>query len=111
MMVVGTSLRTYFTLPRIGSQRNLGRADYHEVATLRTLAERFIVDGLGEESFLNRPDVLPSGDLALRRATMDLYRLAQLPTERELLDIAGRWRPNRSVAAGYLFLSEFEAKR
>jgi DNA-3-methyladenine glycosylase II len=108
--------------------------------TLRTLAERFIVDGLGEQTFLSssdeeieakltaipgigpwtvrgflmialdRPDVFPSGDLALRRAARRLYGLERLPTEQELLDIAERWKPNRSLAAGYLFLSEFDAK-
>jgi DNA-3-methyladenine glycosylase II len=113
---------------------------HRKVETLRTLAERFVVDGLGEESFLNssdeeieskltaipgigpwtvrgflmialdRPDVFPSGDLALRRAAMRLYDLHRLPTEQELLDIAEHWRPYRSLAAGYLFLLEFEAK-
>jgi DNA-3-methyladenine glycosylase II len=113
---------------------------HRKVETLRTLAERFIVDGLGEQTFLSssdeemgakltaipgigpwtvrgflmialdRPDVFPSGDLALRRAARRLYGLERLPTEQELLDIAERWKPNRSLAAGYLFLSEFDAK-
>jgi DNA-3-methyladenine glycosylase II len=112
---------------------------HRKVETLRTLAERFLVDGLGEESFLNgsdeeieakltaipgigpwtvrgflmieldRPDVFPSGDLALRRAVMRLYGLDRMPSEQELLEIAERWRPYRSLAAGYLFLSEFDA--
>jgi hypothetical protein len=56
------------------------------------------------------PDVFPSGDLALRRAARRLYGLERLPTEQELLDIAERWKPYRSLAAGYLFLSEFDAK-
>jgi DNA-3-methyladenine glycosylase II len=107
-----------------------------KVETLRTLAERFIADGLGEESFLSgsdeeieatltaipgigpwtvrgfliigldRPDVFPSGDLVLRRAVMRLYGLDQMPSEEELLEMAERWRPFRSLAAGYLFLSE-----
>jgi DNA-3-methyladenine glycosylase II len=113
---------------------------HRKVETLRTLAERFLVDGLGEESFLNgsdeeieakltaipgigpwtvrgflmiqldRPDVFPSGDLVLRRAVMRLYGLDRMPSEQELLEIAERWRPFRSLAAGYLFLSEFDAK-
>jgi DNA-3-methyladenine glycosylase II len=111
-----------------------------KVETLRTLAERFVVDGLGEETFLqssdaaieatltaipgigpwtvrgflmialDRPDVFPSGDLALRRAARRLYGFSGLPTEQELQAIAERWRPYRSLAAGYLFLSEFDAK-
>jgi DNA-3-methyladenine glycosylase II len=112
---------------------------HRKVETLRTLAERFLSDGLGEESFLDssdeeieakltaipgigpwtvrgfliigldRPDVFPSGDLALRRAVKRLYGLDQMPSEEELLEIAERWRPFRSLAAGYLFLSEFDA--
>jgi DNA-3-methyladenine glycosylase II len=56
---------------------------------------------------LDRPDVFPAGDLALRRAVKRLYGLAHLPSESELLAIAERWRPYRSLAAAYLFESEF----
>ena len=56
---------------------------------------------------LDRPDVFPAGDLALRRAVKRLYGLDHLPSEPELLDMAERWRPYRSLAAAYLFESEF----
>ena len=56
---------------------------------------------------LDRPDVFPGGDLALRRAVRRLYGLDHLPSESELLGIAERWRPHRSLAAAYLFESEF----
>jgi len=56
---------------------------------------------------LDRPDVFPAGDLALRRAIKRLYGLDQLPSESELLGLAERWRPYRSLAAAYLFDSEF----
>src|ERR1700730_4424992 len=56
---------------------------------------------------LDRPDVFPAGDLALRRAVKRLYGLDQLPSESELLGLAERWRPYRSLAAAYLFESEF----
>jgi DNA-3-methyladenine glycosylase II len=56
---------------------------------------------------LDRPDVFPAGDLALRRAVKRLYGLDQLPSESELLGLAERWRPYRSLAAAYLFDSEF----
>ena len=57
---------------------------------------------------LDRPDVVLSGDLALRRAIRHVYGLDQMPTEREVLQIAERWRPYRSLAVSYLFASEFE---
>ena len=56
---------------------------------------------------LDRPDVFPAGDLALRRAVKRLYGGDHLPSESELLGIAERWRPYRSLAAAYLFESEF----
>src|SRR6266568_2874332 len=56
---------------------------------------------------LDRPDVFPAGDLALRRAIKRLYGLDHQPSESELLGIAERWRPYRSLAAAYLFESEF----
>ena len=57
---------------------------------------------------LDRPDVLLSGDLALRRAMQRAYGFDHLPTEDEMVQIAERWRPYRSLAVSYLFASEFE---
>ncbi len=57
---------------------------------------------------LDRPDVLLSGDLALRRAVERAYEFDHLPTEDEMLQLAERWRPYRSLAVSYLFASEFE---
>ena len=107
-------------------------------ATLRAIAERFVdgrlsddalammsdeqveavlteVPGIGPWSAhgfllvaLDRPDVFLPGDLALRRAVMRAYGLAQLPTEEEMNELAERWRPYRSLATYYLFASEYE---
>ena len=107
-------------------------------ATLRALAQRFLDGRLGDESFarmsdeeveaaltevpgigpwtahgflivaLDRPDVLLSGDLALRRAVKQAYGLDHPPTEDEMVQLAERWRPYRSLAVSYLFASEFE---
>jgi DNA-3-methyladenine glycosylase II len=57
---------------------------------------------------LDRPDVFLPGDLALRRAVKRLYGFDHLPTQREMAGVADRWRPYRSLAAGYLFASEYE---
>jgi len=57
---------------------------------------------------LDRPDVLLSGDLVLRHAVQRLYGPGRLPTEREMVELAERWRPCRSLAVSYLFASEFE---
>jgi len=54
---------------------------------------------------LERPDVLPIGDLGIRSAVRRLYRLDHLPTPREVDAIGEKWRPNRSLASLYLWAS------
>jgi DNA-3-methyladenine glycosylase II len=106
--------------------------------TLRALAERFVdgrvtdealskmtdedveavlteVPGIGPWTAhgfllvaLDRPDVFLSGDVALRRAIQRAYGLDHAPTEDEMLELAERWRPYRSLAVGYLFASEYD---
>ena len=51
------------------------------------------------------PDVLVAGDLVLRKAVQRAYGLPGLPSEKEVEAIGERWRPHRSLAAGYLFES------
>jgi DNA-3-methyladenine glycosylase II len=50
--------------------------------------------------------VVLAGDLAIRRAVQNVYGLDHMPTEQEVLQIAERWRPYRSLAVYYLFTSE-----
>jgi DNA-3-methyladenine glycosylase II len=57
---------------------------------------------------LDRPDVLLSGDLALRRAVQHAYGFDHLPTEDEMVQLAEAWHPYRSLAVSYLFASEYE---
>lgn len=57
---------------------------------------------------LDRPDVLLSGDLALRHAVQRAYGFDHLPTEDEMVQVAEHWRPYRSLAVSYLFASQFE---
>ena len=52
---------------------------------------------------LGRPDVLPVGDYGVRKGSMQLYGLAELPGRAELEALAEPWRPYRSVAAWYLW--------
>jgi DNA-3-methyladenine glycosylase II len=55
--------------------------------------------------FLERPDVLPVGDLGIRRAVERLYGLDDLPDPAELERIAEPWRPHRTLACIYLWES------
>src|SRR3712207_3850541 len=52
---------------------------------------------------LGRPDILPVGDLGIRRAVELGYGLDELPTPAELTKIAEPWRPYRSLACLYLW--------
>ena len=54
---------------------------------------------------LGRPDVLPVGDLGIRRAAQIAYGLDELPKPGELEAIAEPWRPYRSLACLYLWSS------
>jgi DNA-3-methyladenine glycosylase II len=54
---------------------------------------------------LRRPDVLPVGDLGIRRAVERAYRLRELPSADELAALAEPWRPWRTVACLYLWRS------
>jgi DNA-3-methyladenine glycosylase II len=70
------------------------------------------VKGLGEWTahmfllfHLGRPDVLPVGDLGVRRAVERLYGLEGLPSAQELEALGERWRPYRSLASLYLWES------
>jgi DNA-3-methyladenine glycosylase II len=62
-------------------------------------ADMFLIFHLG------RPDVLPTGDLGLRRAAMTQYRLRKLPEPPRFTALARPWRPWRSIASWYLWAS------
>ena len=117
-----------------GTLRGLGLSHRKE-ATLRELAARFVdgrltaeglaalpddeveraltaVPGIGRWTAhgflllaLGRDDVVPTGDLVIRKAVQRAYGLPDLPTERRVAEIAEAWRPHRSLAASYLFAS------
>jgi DNA-3-methyladenine glycosylase II len=76
------------------------------------IAELVAVKGIGEWTahmflifHLERPDVLPVGDLGVRAAIRDAYGLQELPGPAEMERIATPWRPHRSTAARFLWRS------
>jgi DNA-3-methyladenine glycosylase II len=62
-------------------------------------ADMFLIFHLG------RPDVLPVGDLGVRRAVERAYGLPDLPDAAQLTEIGEPWRPHRSLASLYLWRS------
>jgi DNA-3-methyladenine glycosylase II len=76
------------------------------------IAELVAVKGIGVWSahmflmfHLMRPDILPVGDLGIRRAMMLAYGLAELPGPAEMEQIAEPWRPHRTLASEFLWNS------
>jgi DNA-3-methyladenine glycosylase II len=85
----------------------LGRLSDDEV-TARLTA----INGIGPWSadiflmfHLQRPDVLPVGDLGIRKAFQVAYGLAELPDAPVMERIAEPWRPYRTVACLFLWRS------
>lgn len=65
----------------------------------RWTAEMFLIFSLG------RIDILPVGDLGLKKGIKKLHSLKELPTEDKMKKIAEKWRPYRTVATWYLWKS------
>ena len=52
---------------------------------------------------LGRADVWPVGDLGVRLAVKDVFKLRKLPDAKRLTALAKPWQPYRTVAAWYLW--------
>jgi DNA-3-methyladenine glycosylase II len=104
---------------KIGYLRDLAHRVHHgelELDTLHELSDEEVaakitaVKGLGQWSadmflmfHLRRPDILPVGDLGIRRAVETAYGLPALPDAGDLRSLAGPWRPWRTLACLYLW--------
>ena len=63
----------------------------------RWTAEMFLIFGLG------RLDIMPLGDLGLKRGIQKMYSFSELPTNEKILKISSKWRPYRTVATWYIW--------
>jgi DNA-3-methyladenine glycosylase II len=84
----------------------------HDLPDEEVTTELVAIKGIGEWSadmflmlHLRRPDVLPAGDLGIRRAVMVRYGLSVMPKPAEVTEIGERWRPHRTLACFYLWRS------
>ncbi len=107
--------------PKVSYLRDLaarvldGRLDLNALHALpdeEVVAGITAVKGLGRWSadmflmfHLGRPDVLPVGDLGIRRAVERAYGLPALPDPDELRTLAAPWRPECTLACLYLWES------
>jgi len=114
----GLSWRKISTLRDLAGRLTDGRLNQDALSSLpddELIAELTTIPGIGPWTVqgamliaLGREDVVLPGDLALRKAVQAAYQLSHLPTQREVLTIADKWRPYRSLATSYLFSAAFE---
>lgn len=114
----GLSRRKVATLREVAQRFADGRWRDDELRRLsdREIEERLTaVSGIGPWTVhgtliiaFERQDVMLPGDLALRKAIQRVYAMDHLPSETEVVALAERWRPWRSLAAAYLFQAAFE---
>lgn len=118
LRAAGLSWRKVNTLRDLAERLSDGRLDEDRLSDLpddEFIAELTVVPGIGPWTAqgallvaLRREDVVLPGDLALRKAIRSAYRLDHLPTQDEVLEIAEKWRPFRSLATSYLFSAAIE---
>ncbi len=89
-----------------------GLADRSDEAVIDLLTE---IKGVGEWTahmylifVLEREDVLPLGDLAVRNGIQQIYGNGEELTREEMREIAEAWRPYRSAATRYIW-AEYES--
>ena len=68
----------------------------------RWTAEMFLIFSL------NRPDILPVGDLGLQLALKKLYHMRQLPTAKRMRTIGKKWNPLETVGTWYAWRAQDE---
>jgi DNA-3-methyladenine glycosylase II len=115
----GLSWRKIATLRDLAGRLTDGRLDQDVLSGLpddELMAELTAIPGIGPWTVqgallvaLGREDVVLAGDLALRKAIRAAYGLDHLPAQDEVLAIAEKWRPYRSLATSYLFSAAFDA--
>ena len=118
LRTAGLSWRKVGTLRDLAERLSDGRLDVDRLSELpddEFIAELTTVPGIGAWTAqgallvaMGREDVVLPGDLALRKAVRRVYHLDHLPSEAEVLAIAEKWRPYRSLATSYLFASAYE---
>jgi DNA-3-methyladenine glycosylase II len=119
LRAAGLSWRKIGTLRDLAGRLTDGRLSQDVLSNLpdeEVMAALTAIPGIGPWTVqgallvaLQREDVVLPGDLALRKAIQAAYQLDHLPTEQEVMAIAEKWRPYRSLATSYLFSAAFAA--
>jgi DNA-3-methyladenine glycosylase II len=86
--------------------------EVHELTDEELITRLTTVRGIGPWTvhmllifYLGRPDVMPTGDFAIRLGFQKLYKKRKDPTPEAIIKHARCWQPHRSVASWYLWRS------
>ena len=111
----GLSRQKIITLKELADysmNRELKNKILENVSDETIIAELTKITGIGKwtaqmflMNYLQRPDILPTSDLGIRKAIQKNYHLTSLPTEEKVTLIGECWRPWSTVASRYLWLS------
>jgi DNA-3-methyladenine glycosylase II len=114
LRAAGLSWRKVDTLRDLAERLSDGRLDEERLRNVSDdefIAALTAIPGIGPWTAqgtllvaLRREDVVLPGDLALRNTC----HLDHLPDQEEVLEIAEKWRPFRSLATSYLFAAALE---
>ena len=90
----------------------------NNIAQLKNLSQKEIINelitikGIGQWTIdmfmmftLCKTDILPTGDLGIKKAFKQLYDLQKLPTEKFMKEKSSGWKPYRTIASCYLWMS------
>ena len=118
LRAAGLSWRKVGTLRDLAERLSDGRLDTKRLRRLpddQFITELTAVPGIGPWTAqgallvaLRREDVVLPGDLALRKAVRGPITSIISPSQDEVLEIAEKWRPFRSLATSYLFSAALE---
>ncbi len=106
----GTKVEYLRSIATAFDERDLTREGLSELSDEAVVADLTTITGVGEWTArmylifaLGREDVLPLGDLAVRRGIEALYNDGEELTRAEMREIAEPWRPYRSYATRYVW--------
>lgn len=95
----------------------LANTRLHRLSNDEIIAELTKIKGVGVWTVhmfliftLNRLDVLPTGDLGIRKGFQTVFGLKSLPSPRTMERLAKPWREHASVASWYLWKAADEVK-
>ena len=94
------------------SSRQLRLDNIHRLDDQAVIERLIAIKGIGPWTahmflmfVLNRPDIMPTGDLGIAYGFRRVYGLGKVPSEKRMLALSEPWRPYRTVGSWYLWRS------